>query len=128
MSAERRPLRALVGDAAAAARDRIGGLLADLGGAEVSTAASVAQAREILPRQPIDIALLDLKLPDGTGLDVLRAIRGAQSGVVVVIVTAFETPYARHVSLEAGADLFLGKGGLASELPELMRMFARELP
>jgi DNA-binding response OmpR family regulator len=115
-------------DDAVEVRDRIVSLLSDLGGVEVSIAASVAPAREILPRQPFDIALLDLKLPDGTGLDVLRAIRGAQSGVVVVIVTAFETPYARHASLEAGADLFLGKGGLASELPGLVRMFTRELP
>ncbi len=61
-------------------------------GYRVSLARTLGQARAALaqPRAPVDALLLDLHLPDGSGLDLLRELRGAAAtrGLPVIVLTA----------------------------------------
>ncbi|WP_129842917.1 response regulator [Streptomyces sp. RFCAC02] len=52
------------------------------------TAHSVAEARRFLGRTPVDLLLLDLYLPDGHGLALVRALRAAGHGADVIAVTS----------------------------------------
>jgi DNA-binding response OmpR family regulator len=84
-------------------------------------AASVAEADEALRVTAPDIAVLDLMLPGGSGLDILRAIRkrpGAR--IPAVIVSAWTTPDYRHAAEEAGADAFVAKPFAPDELATLV--------
>jgi DNA-binding response OmpR family regulator len=53
------------------------------------------------------LAIVDRQLPDGDGLDVLRAARAA--GTPVIVMSAYDWAATRRLALEAGAVAFLGK-------------------
>ncbi|MBV7430213.1 MULTISPECIES: response regulator transcription factor [unclassified Acidovorax] len=84
-------------------------------------AASRAEALALLPQSPMDVLLVDLGLPDGSGLDVIRAARAQWPGCSVLVSTIFgdETHVLR--SIEAGAMGYLLKDVSAAELAEEIR-------
>ena len=80
-----------------------------LQGHDVTTAASLAEAREKLQRRSPDIALLDLQLPDGHGLSLLDALREAAGEPSVVILSGHGTVGAAVDALKRGAADFVEK-------------------
>jgi two-component system, OmpR family, phosphate regulon response regulator PhoB len=73
-------------------------------------AATVAEADEVLQRTRPDVVLLDLMLPGGSGLDVLRTIRRRPGPPIpVVVVSAWTTGDYREAAREAGANAFVPK-------------------
>ena len=83
----------------------------DLGrsGLEVTAAGTATEGFGRLAREPFDLVLLDLMLPDADGLDVCRRLRASGSAVPVIMLTARGDPTDRVVGLELGADDYLGK-------------------
>src|SRR5215210_4570494 len=81
-------------------------------------AGDVAEALELVRSHVPDVVLLDLMLPGGSGLDVLRAVRADPSlgGVRVIVVSAWQSAEDRRVALELGAAAFLGKPFTVDEL------------
>jgi len=87
-----------------------------------------------VPRPPdtaaYDCVLLDLTLPDGTGLDVLRRWRHAGVAVPVIIMTARSALGDRLAGLDGGADDFVIKpfatAELLSRLRAVLRRYARQ--
>jgi len=83
-------------------------------GARVQTARTLQAARECLARTAIDLALIDLGLPDGSGIDLLHEIT-AQHGEhpsppVCVVHTVFDSDELLFAALMAGAHGYLLKG------------------
>ncbi len=77
-------------------------------GHDVATASTVAEAIELLGRLSFAVVLLDMRLPDGTGLEVLRAARELDSEIVVVIMTAYpEIKTAVRAMKEGAFDLIV---------------------
>jgi CheY-like chemotaxis protein len=84
---------------------------AELRGTVLHEVATIAEARTVLASHPVDIVLVDVRLPDGNGLDLateLRARPGAGPDKVV-IVSASVLPAERMSALATGADAFLAK-------------------
>jgi len=125
ISAERR-LKVLIVEDSTEVRGRLVSLLSEMPGLDVLwVAESVREAREVLQTLQPDVALLDLRLPDGSGLDVLREIRASISAeAFVIVMTAFPAPHLSQACLSAGADLFLDKSGGFTELPSILRVLA----
>jgi two-component system OmpR family response regulator len=73
-------------------------------------------ARHSLLAVPYDVVLLDLNLPDGRGLDLLKDLRKRGSVVPVIILTALDQIAARIEGLNSGADDYLVKPFDLSEL------------
>ncbi len=71
-------------------------------------AESAAQMREILSERSPDLILLDVRLPDGDGFELLREIR-QDSAVPVIMLTGVDTPVDRVLGLEFGADDYVCK-------------------
>src|SRR5690554_7908788 len=65
------------------------------------------QAAAILPQSDHDVVILDLALPNRSGLDLLRDLRGAGRSTPVLILTAFDAVEDRVMGLDAGADDYL---------------------
>ena len=78
-------------------------------GLEVETAATVAQAREILQTRVFRAVISDMRLPDGTGLDLLRWLEESGRPEKVIVVTAYGSPENAVTALKAGAFDYLTK-------------------
>lgn len=77
-------------------------------GFETETAGSLADVRDRIASTRFDIVLLDLRLPDGNGLDIIADIRASTSAGVIV-ATSSQNEHDRLIGLEAGADDYLLK-------------------
>src|SRR5262245_1766872 len=123
MSAERAPrFTVLVVDDSIVVRRRIVALLDDAApGTLVVEAADPEEGIEAFHRMRPDVVVLDLSMPGGSGLDVLREIRKVTPPRMVIVFTNHtEDPYRRH-GLEGGADLFLDKSKDLNRLMEVLR-------
>lgn len=91
-------------------------------GYRIVDAPSLAAARERLRDETPDLVLLDLRLPDGSGLDLAREIRATEAtrSLPVLAATANVIPDVLTEAREAGCDGFLAKpispGTLLTEL------------
>jgi DNA-binding NtrC family response regulator len=86
----------------------------------VQTTASVRESREALERDAPDLVILDLKLPDGTGIELLREIKRVQSEVPVIVMTAFGELETAVEAMSAGAFWFVKKPFQNDELLALV--------
>ncbi len=77
-------------------------------GLEVTTAATLAEARTALDAADMDVALIDLRLPDGEGLSLLRAY-ASKGDTVWVVMTAHATVSSAVEALKLGAKDYLEK-------------------
>jgi len=77
-------------------------------GYRVKQAFTLAEARAFIASEPPHAVILDIQLPDGSGLDLLREIRET-STVPVLMLTAMSTPEDEIRGLEAGGDKYLAK-------------------
>ena len=93
-------------------------------GFEVVAARSVAEARARFTRQPPDLVLLDLTLPDGDGRDLCRELRSA-SQVPIIMLTARGTELDRVTGLEIGADDYVVKPFSGAEVVARIRAVLR---
>ncbi len=78
-------------------------------GHTAALAASVAEARRQLAGQDFDLIITDLKLPDGEGLEVIRAARAAPSAPEVILMTAFGSVESAVEAMKLGALDYLTK-------------------
>ncbi len=71
--------------------------------------ASIADATLALATDSYDLALLDVGLPDGSGLDLLARLRAARNPLPVIMLTARSAHPDRIAGLNTGADDYIGK-------------------
>lgn len=102
------PQRVLVVDDERSIRELLT-ILLEQQGHEVTTADSVGSAKERLTARPLDLVICDLKLPDGSGLEVLEQARRLQLEAKFIIITAHTTPQHALEALRAGAAEYLSK-------------------
>ena len=93
-------------------------------GFQVIHAESGARGLALHGREPLDVVILDLMLPDGDGLDICRQIR-ARSDTPILMLTARGDPMDRVVGLEMGADDYLPKPFEPRELLARLRAILR---
>ena len=78
-------------------------------GLEVKTAADLAAAGEQLARRQFDLCFTDMKLPDGSGIDLVRQIAHQYPGMPVAVITAHGNMAAAVDALKGGAFDFVSK-------------------
>ena len=80
-------------------------------GFEILTANDVPKSIELLQKEKIDLVILDLMLPAGGGVTVLKSLRedGRTSGIPVVVLTATHSPGYKHKVLGEGVEAYMEK-------------------
>lgn len=78
-------------------------------GRTVILADSIAQARQKLAETQFNLLILDINLPDGNGLDLLRTLRSQGNTTPVILLTANDLELDEVTGLEAGADDYITK-------------------
>jgi DNA-binding NarL/FixJ family response regulator len=79
-------------------------------------AASLADARRLLTLVGPDVVILDVRLPDGNGLEACRQIRADDSEVGIVILTMYAGDDQLFEALESGASAFVPKNAPAEDV------------
>jgi two-component system response regulator PilR (NtrC family) len=87
---------------------------------DTRSARNVKEAQEWLAREPFDLCLTDMRLPDGTGLDLVQHIQHRHPQVPVAMITAFGSLDTAINALKAGAFDFLTKPVDLGRLRELV--------
>ncbi|MCK9383627.1 MAG: sigma-54 dependent transcriptional regulator [Nevskia sp.] len=78
-------------------------------GLKAMSAGSLIEANEHLARQSFDLCLTDMRLPDGSGIELVTQIQKKYPGIPVAVITAYGSAQAAVESLKAGAFDFVSK-------------------
>ncbi|EMQ5441695.1 sigma-54-dependent Fis family transcriptional regulator [Pseudomonas aeruginosa] len=87
---------------------------------DTRSARNVKEARELLAREPFDLCLTDMRLPDGSGLDLVQYIQQRHPQTPVAMITAYGSLDTAIQALKAGAFDFLTKPVDLGRLRELV--------
>ena len=90
----------------------------------VGEAGTVAQALARIPACRPDVAVLDARLPDGSGIDVCREVRSRHPEIRCVILTSYDDDEALFAAVMAGASGYLLKEIRTASLTEAIRTVA----
>jgi DNA-binding NarL/FixJ family response regulator len=116
-----RALRALIVDDHELVRHGLATVFEAHGFEVVGQAGTVAEAVRIFEQATPDAVVTDLQLPDGTGLDIVRAIRRTHQDTGLVIVTMHSGDEQIFAAMEAGASAFVGKDAPSTEVVQAAR-------
>jgi len=115
-------MKVFIADDSRVVVERLAGLLEEVPGARlVGQAGDVPAAVNGIQKMKPDALILDLHMPGGSGLDVLRAIRTEQPDLFVLVCTNYPYPEYREKCLTAGANLFLDKSAEFERIPSILR-------
>jgi len=102
--------------------ERLADLLEEVPGAQlVGQAWDAPEAVRGIQKLKPDALILDLQMPGGSGLDVLRAIRTDHPHLYVLICTNYPYAQYREECLSAGANSFIDKSAEFEKIPALLR-------
>ena len=101
-----------------------GVLDADPGIEVVGESASAAEAVRRIPAVRPDVALLDVRLPDGSGIEVCRSVRAKDPSVRALMITSYDDDEARTAAVLAGAAGFILKQIRGRELLDAVHRVA----
>ena len=96
-------------------------------GFEVESQGNVAEALEAIERRRPDMMILDVTLPDGSGLDILRSASKAGTRIPTIMLTARSDESDRIVGLELGADDYVTKPFSPREVVARVRALFRRI-
>lgn len=117
-------MRFLIAEDDAVLRDVLTRSLSEAGH-RVDAAATCAEAESFWTLQPYDAIVLDLNLPDGSGLTTLKNARRRGDATPVLVLTARNRTDERIAGLDAGADDYVGKPFELSEVEARLRALVR---
>jgi DNA-binding NtrC family response regulator len=101
--------------------------LANKAGFDVMTCSGGSDAMRLLTRKPADLAMVDLRMPDVNGLDLLRQIRRAVPGCEVILMTGHASVESAVEAIKSGAREFLTKPFDFDRLRKLLVSIREEL-
>lgn len=90
----------------------------------VAEAGSVAEAINRAKLVNPDVALVDLRLPDGTGIDIIERLHAEAPGIRPIVLTSFDDDDALAEALRVGAKAYLLKSVRGAEITEVIKAVA----
>jgi DNA-binding NarL/FixJ family response regulator len=91
----------------------------------VGEAASGEEAIRLARVLQPDVVLMDIRMPDLSGLEATRQIKAAEPGIKVVMVTVYDGPGYRRVAANYGADAYVLKKRFRDDLTTAVRVVGR---
>jgi two-component system, NarL family, response regulator DevR len=90
----------------------------------IGESGSAAEATRRIPALRPDVAILDGRLPDGSGIDVCRDVRSVDPGIAALILTSYDDDDALFAAIMAGAAGYVLKQVRGSDLIDMIRRVA----
>ncbi|MEC7760361.1 MAG: response regulator transcription factor [Pseudomonadota bacterium] len=95
---------------------------------QITEAATIAAAHGVLDREPPELALIDLGLPDGSGLEILRKLKTKSPTSIAVVTTIMGDDVSVVSALSAGADGYLQKDQTQDQMVSQLRQISHGIP
>jgi DNA-binding NarL/FixJ family response regulator len=115
-------MKVFIADDSSEIRKRIIAMLSDL--AEriemIGEAENVQDAINSIHEFDPDVVILDIRMPGGSGIDVLKKIKKKNEVPVIIILTNYPYSQYREKCMEAGADFFFDKSGDFEEIVKVV--------
>jgi len=120
-------LKVFIADDSLVVREHLVTMLDELAGIEiVGQAENVAEAISAIRNLKPDVVILDIRMPGGSGIDVLQSIKQDRAASMVIILTNYPYPGYQQKCLAAGADFFLDKSTEFDQIPKLLERFKQD--
>ncbi len=121
-------MRVIIADDSEIMREHLADALSNLANLEiVGSASSGSQALESIRRLNPDVVVLDIRMPGGSGIDVMEQIKRDTTCPVVIMFTNYPFPQYRKKCEQAGADFFFDKSSESQRLIETIEALADRL-
>lgn len=119
-------VKVVVCDDADAIRSRLVGMIRRLPHVTVAGEARTARASlDLIKNIEPDVAILDIALPDGNGIDVLRNVKADFPDLTVIMLTNHANALYRRACLQAGAKYFFDKSAEFDRLAAVLTTMTR---
>ena len=107
--------------------ERLKTMLLELQGLEIVGEArdALEATKSILELKP-DAVVLDIRMPGGNGIDVLRNIKGNNPAPVVIMLTNYPYPQYRRKCMDAGADFFFDKSSEFDKVTTVLKQMIQD--
>jgi DNA-binding NarL/FixJ family response regulator len=97
-------------------------------GISISEAGTIEQAKETISGSSFDLALIDLSLPDGTGIEIIQAITAISPDTFIVVATIYDDDNHIFPALQAGARGYILKEQSKEQLIPLLKGIINDAP
>ncbi len=120
-------MKVFIVDDSALVRERIIAMISEHPGIEITGQAENAEEgiNSILKLKP-DVVILDIRMPGGNGIEVLKNIKKNNSAPIIIILTNYPYPQYRKKCMEAGADYFFDKSTEFNKIIEVIKKLIQE--
>lgn len=104
--------------------DRLVNMLSEIENVSVvGTAQNSLTAYDIIMNQKPDLAILDIRMPGGDGIDLLKKIKKEKSSTKVIMLTNYNLPIYEQACINSGAEYFLDKSTEFEKIIEICNAF-----
>ncbi len=116
-------MKVLIADDSEAVREGLSEMISEVPGVKISGQAKDGQeAIRLIEETMPDVVVLDIRMPKGSGIDVLKYIRnGLQPKPLVIVLTNYPYPRYRNKCLAMGADYFFDKSSDFEKAIDVLR-------
>ena len=119
-------IKLLIIDDSSILRERLITLISEIKGINVvGEAETVPEAIESIRKLSPDVITLDIRMPGGSGFDVLRSAKRHKPAPVVIIFTNYPYPQYRKKCMDLGVEFFFDKSGEFEKIPEVLEQLIR---
>ena len=119
-------MKVFIVDDSSVLRERVVEMLSDLPEIEIiGQAQNVPDALRAINELNPDVVILDIRIPGGSGLDILQDIKKEKKAPMVIMLTNYPYPQYRKKCLGLGADYFFDKSTEFGKVTELFKRLRR---
>lgn len=119
-------MKVFIVDDSTVLRERVIEMLSELPEIEIiGHAQNVSEALSAIKKLNPDVVILDIRIPGGSGMDVLEDIKKEKEAPMVIILTNYPYPQYRKKCLGLGADYFFDKSTEFEKVTELFKRLRR---
>jgi len=120
-------MKVFVVDDSALVRERLIGMLSEIPEIEIAGQAQNAQeAMESIRKLKPDVAIIDIRMPGGNGIDVLKNLKKIKPAPLKIILTNYPYQQYRKKCMDAGADYFFDKSSEFGKVIEVLKKLIQE--
>ena len=121
-------MKVLVVDDSALLRERLASMISELPGVtSISQAQDSSQALSTVQKLNPDVVILDIRLSEGNGIEILQHIKTKNTAPVTIMFTNFPYPQYRKKCEEIGADFFFDKSTEFHKITDVLKKIGQEL-